>query len=158
MEIQNCRCIDVTGAYGAQQTELNISLTAIGLLWTTTDFIAKGHIPLSGEESGMWIFDLKYRTVVDNSALSFLNCHNMQSIYLSLISEKVDGEKREEETLNSNKPNNQASIFDVVERDKLLISIFSLLQTLGADERPEVLKLIIFLCHVLRSAGPLSYL
>ncbi|XP_048499191.1 uncharacterized protein LOC104890970 isoform X6 [Beta vulgaris subsp. vulgaris] len=96
-------CIDVTGAYGAQQTELNISLTAIGLLWTTTDFIAKGHIPLSGEES-----------------------------------EKVDGEKREEETLNSNKPNNQASIFDVVERDKLLISIFSLLQTLGADERPEV--------------------
>lgn len=37
-----CRCVDVTGAYSAQKTELNISLTAIGLLWTMTDFIAKG--------------------------------------------------------------------------------------------------------------------
>lgn len=36
------RCIDVTGAYSAQKTELNISLTAIGLLWTSTDFIIKG--------------------------------------------------------------------------------------------------------------------
>ncbi|XP_057539687.1 uncharacterized protein LOC130817800 isoform X2 [Amaranthus tricolor] len=96
-------CIDVTGAYSAQQTELNISLTAIGLLWTTTDFIAKGHIRLSTE--GI---------------------------------EKADNEKREEETLNPYKANDQASIFNVVERDNLLISIFSLLQTLGADERPEV--------------------
>lgn len=32
----------MTGAYSAQKTELNISLTAIGLLWTMTDFIAKG--------------------------------------------------------------------------------------------------------------------
>lgn len=36
------RCVDVTGAYSAQKTELNISLTAVGLLWTMTDFIAKG--------------------------------------------------------------------------------------------------------------------
>jgi hypothetical protein len=35
-------CIDVTGAYSAQKTDLNISLTAIGLLWTLTDFVAKG--------------------------------------------------------------------------------------------------------------------
>ncbi|KAL0380110.1 UNVERIFIED_CONTAM: protein MON2 [Sesamum angustifolium] len=35
-------CIDVAGAYSAQKTELNISLTAIGLLWTATDFIVKG--------------------------------------------------------------------------------------------------------------------
>ncbi|KAL2942428.1 Protein MON2-like protein [Bienertia sinuspersici] len=95
-------CIDVTGAYSAQQTELNISLTAIGLLWTTTDFIAKGHIRLGSEEN-----------------------------------EKADGEKTEEETVNANKLSNQASNFNVVERDKLLISIFSLLQTLGSDERPE---------------------
>lgn len=31
----------MTGAYSAQKTELNISLTAIGLLWTITDFIVK---------------------------------------------------------------------------------------------------------------------
>ncbi|XP_042398524.1 protein MON2 homolog [Zingiber officinale] len=35
-------CIEVTGAYSAQSKEINISLTAIGLLWTATDFIAKG--------------------------------------------------------------------------------------------------------------------
>ncbi|XP_075500953.1 uncharacterized protein LOC142539404 isoform X2 [Primulina tabacum] len=35
-------CIDVTGAYCTQKTELNISLTAVGLLWTATDFIMKG--------------------------------------------------------------------------------------------------------------------
>ncbi|KAM6576949.1 hypothetical protein CsatB_028786 [Cannabis sativa] len=44
-------CVDVTGAYSAQKTELNISLTAIGLLWTTTDFIAKGITHGSMEET-----------------------------------------------------------------------------------------------------------
>jgi hypothetical protein len=45
------RCVDVTGAYSAQKTELNISLTAVGLLWTMTDFIAKGLLnePFEGE-------------------------------------------------------------------------------------------------------------
>ncbi|XP_011078738.1 protein MON2 homolog isoform X3 [Sesamum indicum] len=42
-------CIDVAGAYSAQKTELNISLTAIGLLWTATDFIVKG-LTRSSEE------------------------------------------------------------------------------------------------------------
>ena len=48
------RCIDVTGAYSAQKTDLNISLTAIGLLWTLTDFVAKGlhHGSLMEKESG----------------------------------------------------------------------------------------------------------
>lgn len=44
------RCVDVTGAYSAQKTELNISLTAVGLLWTMTDFIAKGLLNESFEE------------------------------------------------------------------------------------------------------------
>lgn len=42
LKVVFCRCVDVTGAYSAQKTELNISLTAVGLLWTTTDFVAKG--------------------------------------------------------------------------------------------------------------------
>lgn len=48
------RCVDVTGAYSAQKTELNISLTAVGLLWTMTDFIAKGLLdgPLKEKETG----------------------------------------------------------------------------------------------------------
>lgn len=96
-------CIDVTGAYSSQKTELNISLTAIGLLWTTTDLIAKGLIQGNKEES-----------------------------------EIPDGEKREDEIHSLSKVHDQASLLNVVDCDKLLISIFSLLQTLGADERPEV--------------------
>ncbi|KAH6772485.1 ARM repeat superfamily protein [Perilla frutescens var. frutescens] len=45
-------CIDVAGAYSAQMTELNISLTSIGLLWTATDFIVKGLVHWTPEESG----------------------------------------------------------------------------------------------------------
>lgn len=96
-------CIDVTGAYSSQKTELNISLTAIGLLWTTTDLIAKGLIQGNKEES-----------------------------------EIPDDEKREDEIHSLSKVHDQASLLTVVDCDKLLISIFSLLQTLGADERPEV--------------------
>jgi hypothetical protein len=50
----------VTGAYGAQKTDINISLTAVGLLWTATDFIVKGLIDKSVQkanhmdEEGTW--------------------------------------------------------------------------------------------------------
>lgn len=40
----------MTGAYSAQNTELNISLTAIGLLWTSTDFVIKGFLCRQNEE------------------------------------------------------------------------------------------------------------
>jgi hypothetical protein len=35
-------CIEVAGAFGAQKADLNISLTAVTLLWTTADFFGKG--------------------------------------------------------------------------------------------------------------------
>ncbi|KAL5770732.1 hypothetical protein ACOSP7_014886 [Xanthoceras sorbifolium] len=108
-------CVDVTGAYSAQKTELNISLTAIGLLWTTTDFIAKAllHVPQEEKETGI--------------------------LDLHLLPKKMDGEKREEQTFNSfDKVNDQTPSISIVDCDKLLFSVFSLLQKLGADERPEV--------------------
>ncbi|XP_014513361.1 protein MON2 homolog isoform X1 [Vigna radiata var. radiata] len=99
-------CVDVTGAYSAQKTELNISLTAVGLLWTMTDFIAKGLVngPLEGKE-----------TV-----------------------KQIDNEKTEDRTHISNIVRDKASSIDGVDFEKLLFSVFSLLQNLGADERPEV--------------------
>lgn len=97
-------CIDVTGAYSAQKTELNISLTAIGLLWTSTDFIAKG---------------LLYGPIEEDIGIQNVQSTNKQS----------NGEKGEEQTLN---------LATIVDHDKLLFSVFSLLQNLGADERPEV--------------------
>ncbi|KAK8589392.1 hypothetical protein V6N12_023790 [Hibiscus sabdariffa] len=99
-------CIDVTGAYGAQITELNISLTAIGLLWTTTDFIVKGlsHGPAEEKET-----------------------------------DKVDGQNGEEQTDNiSDDMNSHSPSVNMVSGDKLIVTVFSLLQKLGADERPEV--------------------
>ncbi|OMO62280.1 hypothetical protein CCACVL1_22908 [Corchorus capsularis] len=108
-------CIDVTGAYGAQKTELNISLTAIGLLWTTTDFIVKGSVHGSAEE--------KEKGVVE----------------VNSVSNKMDGLKGEEQRDDaSNDINGKSPSINGVDRDKLMISVFSLLQKLGADERPEV--------------------
>lgn len=98
-------CIDVTGAYSAQKTELNISLTAVGLLWTTIDFIAKGPLHENSEEKE---------------------------------TEQTDGKKGEEGSLNISSKFTGQSPLNVVDRDKLLFSVFSLLQKLGSDERPEV--------------------
>ncbi|XP_028182917.1 protein MON2 homolog isoform X3 [Glycine soja] len=103
-------CVDVTGAYSAQKTELNISLTAVGLLWTMTDFIAKGLLngPFEEKEAGVG------STV-----------------------KQIDSKKMEDQTRISNNVRDQASV-DGVDFEKLLFSVFSLLQNLGADERPEV--------------------
>ncbi|KAI8555874.1 hypothetical protein RHMOL_Rhmol05G0207500 [Rhododendron molle] len=107
-------CIDVTGAYSAQNTELNISLTAVGLLWTTTDFIAKGLLYGLKEENGTGILDVQS------------------------TSKQMEDVNREEEAANSmNGFSDQAPLINVVDRDKLLFSVFSLLQKLGADGRPE---------------------
>lgn len=108
-------CVDVTGAYSAQKTELNISLTAIGLLWTTTDFIVKGllHGPTEGKETGF---------------------HDEHSVL-----KQINGDLGE--TLSSELPdkvNDRAATINIIDCDKLLFSVFSLLQTLGADDRPEV--------------------
>ncbi|KAK7391922.1 hypothetical protein VNO78_20346 [Psophocarpus tetragonolobus] len=99
-------CVDVTGAYSAQKTELNISLTAVGLLWTMTDFIAKGLLNGPFEEK---------ETV-----------------------KHINIKKMEDQTHISNNVREQASSVDGVDFEKLLFSVFSLLQNLGADERPEV--------------------
>lgn len=98
-------CIDVTGAYSAQKTELNISLTAIGLLWTSSDFIVKG---ASYETEG------DYETVQRN------------------------GDMLEEDTLISSSRVAHQVPRSVAGSNDLLFSVFSLLQSLGADERPEV--------------------
>ncbi|CAI9102822.1 OLC1v1001167C1 [Oldenlandia corymbosa var. corymbosa] len=102
-------CIDVTGAFSAQLTELNISLTAIGLLWTSTDFIVKG---------ASYGHQMETETKADERNSDRMSHSVNSSIALS----------DEELTLRSL----------TVDRDTLLLSVFSLLQKLGADERPEV--------------------
>ncbi|CAN1245368.1 Protein MON2 homolog [Linum grandiflorum] len=106
-------CIDVSGAYSAQKTALNISLTSVGLLWTTADFIAKG-VP-------------QRPTQVTGTP----DMHSVQN--------PMKGKSKEEETPPSPDSSvDEACQENVMESDQLLFSIFSLLQRLGADERPEV--------------------
>ncbi|KAG6735671.1 hypothetical protein POTOM_061681 [Populus tomentosa] len=106
-------CVDVTGAYSAQKTELNISLTAIGLLWTTTDFIVKGL--LHGPTEGF---------------------HDEHSVM-----KQINGDLGE--TLSSELPdkvNDRAATINIIDCDKLLFSVFSLLQHLELmiDQRSEM--------------------
>nr|XP_011466433.1 PREDICTED: protein MON2 homolog [Fragaria vesca subsp. vesca] len=108
-------CVDVTGAYSAQKTELNISLTAIGLLWTTTDFIVKALIHGPGAERETGTSDVHP------------------------ILKQLDGDVPKEKTINgSDNANEQVPLLTIVDSDRLLFSVFSLLHKLGADERPEV--------------------
>ncbi|KAI4364422.1 hypothetical protein MLD38_020517 [Melastoma candidum] len=103
-------CIDVTGGYSAQKTELNISLTAIGLLWATTDFITSGISYGASEERG--------REEVDDH---------------------YDGEQKlEKNHVASTRESVPAFSMTADDYNKLLFSVFSLLLRLGADERPEV--------------------
>ncbi|KAI4378915.1 hypothetical protein MLD38_016333 [Melastoma candidum] len=105
-------CIDVTGGYSAQKTELNISLTAIGLLWATTDFIARGISYGPSEERG------REEATVDD---------------------QYDGEEKWEKThAASTRDSVPALSMTADDYNKLLFSVFSLLMRLGADERPEV--------------------
>ncbi|CAI0384415.1 unnamed protein product [Linum tenue] len=108
-------CIDVSGAYSGQKTALNISLTAVGLLWTTADFIAKA---------------VPNRPPQDKQT-STLGMHSDQN--------PIKGKSKEEETPPSpNSFTDEPPSEHVMDCDQLLFSVFSLLQRLGADERPEV--------------------
>ncbi|XP_022932524.1 protein MON2 homolog isoform X1 [Cucurbita moschata] len=108
-------CVDVTGAYSAQKTELNISLTAIGLLWTITDFIAKrlSH-DLVGEKEASNLPDVP------------------------AVSKQVNVERTEEEMIGASIHTDASPFTNMVDCNKLLFSVFSLLHKLGADDRPEV--------------------
>ncbi|CAL4973786.1 unnamed protein product [Urochloa decumbens] len=95
-------CILVTGAYGTQKTEINISLTAVGLLWTATDFVVKGLISKSVEQAN----------------------HINEEAQL--------GSTIKEANIKQVPPK------QVVDYSKLFFSVFSVLQKLGSDDRPEV--------------------
>nr|CAB3474415.1 unnamed protein product [Digitaria exilis] len=95
-------CILVTGAYGTQKTEINISLTAVGLLWTATDFVVKGLISKSFEQAN------------------------------HMNEEDQSGATIEEANIK------QVPLKQVVDYSKLFFSVFSVLQKLGSDDRPEV--------------------
>ncbi|XP_010494057.1 PREDICTED: protein MON2 homolog isoform X3 [Camelina sativa] len=107
-------CIDVTGAYSAQKADLNISLTAIGLLWTLTDFVAKG---------------LHHGSLADKG-LGFNNADSTP--------QQTNGEDGEDHMVSDSNKADYEVRRQVVNHEKLLFLVFSLIQKLVDDERPEV--------------------
>uniref|UniRef100_A0A7N0ZU03 Protein MON2 homolog n=1 Tax=Kalanchoe fedtschenkoi TaxID=63787 RepID=A0A7N0ZU03_KALFE len=107
-------CVDVTGAYSAQNTELNISLTAIGLLWTATDFIGK-----------------RLLTVCPVPEPGVSDAH--------LSSDAENGDK-DGDTYKLSKAivDEGTKMKSAIDDDQLLFSVFLLLYRLGSDARPEV--------------------
>jgi len=108
----------------------------VGLLWTMTDFIAKGLLngPFEGKGTGSY-------SVVKPSVFNFLMFWNYTNVSISGVNsivKQINNEKTEGGTHISNIVRDKASSIDGVDFEKLLFSVFSLLQNLGADERPEV--------------------
>ncbi|WOL08916.1 hypothetical protein Cni_G17669 [Canna indica] len=107
-------CIEVTGAYSAQNKELNISLTAIGLLWTATDFIAKGFVQSLVQEDGV---------VSGGESTKQINAY-----------EALD----DDHGIPTVEAHGAVNFRSLIDYNKLLFSVFAILQSLVADERPEV--------------------
>lgn len=78
-------------------------------------------------------------------------CYNKTGIQaLPSLPKKIDGERREAQAFNSsNVVNNQTPLMSIEHRDKLLFSVFTLLQKLAADERPEVCLTFVYFTEVL---------
>ncbi|CAH2044565.1 unnamed protein product, partial [Thlaspi arvense] len=90
-------CIDVTGAYSAQKTDLNVSLTAIGLLWTLTDFIAKGlhHGSLVEKGSGFNNVDTTPQQANGEGGEEHMASSSNRPDYEARIQKLVDDERPE---------------------------------------------------------------
>ncbi|WVZ68645.1 hypothetical protein U9M48_017561, partial [Paspalum notatum var. saurae] len=117
-------CILVTGAYGTQKTDINISLTAVGLLWTATDFVVKGLISKSVEQANH----------MNDGVLSVVTTYNCTSMSLlsSCFAEVLSGTAIIEANAKQVPPK------EVADYSKLFFSVFPVLQKLGSDDRPEV--------------------
>ncbi|KAI5060182.1 hypothetical protein GOP47_0024602 [Adiantum capillus-veneris] len=113
-------CIEVAGAFGAQRTDVNISLTAIGLLWTTSDFFARG---LS---EGKNIAEVGRR--FSAGALHLKLQHHINDLDTGLTETDVP---MEDLTASPDKRID-------VDYKRLLLAVHDVIQGFGTDERPEV--------------------
>ncbi|CAN6439754.1 unnamed protein product [Victoria cruziana] len=115
-------CIEVTGAYVAQKAEINISLTAIGLLWTATDFVAK---VLWGTKEGLGHLQVGGDKIDEESHAELLENDVQEKDYCPITRTHGVYER-------------SLPMVDKGHCDKLMFLVFSILQKLGTDERPEV--------------------
>ncbi|KAL5256952.1 hypothetical protein ACHWQZ_G012027 [Mnemiopsis leidyi] len=84
------QCVEVTGGFGLQRAELNISLTAVGLLWHISDFLYQNHDKISernteNEECG----EIRKQEIVSGPIValrqSFLSDISFDTLWISLF-------------------------------------------------------------------------
>ncbi|KAH7372647.1 hypothetical protein KP509_17G014700 [Ceratopteris richardii] len=113
-------CIEVAGAFGAQRRDVNISLTAIGLLWTMSDFFARGlsdgkDITQAVRRFSAGALQLRLQHQIDDLDMGPVE------IDAQMGNLTVSHEKRSD-----------------VDYKRLLLAVYDVIQGFGTDERPEV--------------------
>ncbi|OAE34533.1 hypothetical protein AXG93_1247s1050 [Marchantia polymorpha subsp. ruderalis] len=123
-------CVEVAGAYGAQKTDVNISLTAIGLLWTVADFCARGvdHGVFDGGEG-----KTRHNSQADVSSRQA--SPRRPSLQAAPGLNRLDSKAIEHAKDNVPKGLTKRADMDY---DGLLLAVYGVIQGLGTDERPEV--------------------
>jgi hypothetical protein len=113
------RCIEVAGAYGAQRTDVNISLTAIGSLWTTADFFARG---------------------VNHEACRAQGAKTELSHSEPRASTITEGDEEFGRWMSKGKEDTKSDPNETLGMgcDAFLLAVYGVIQSLGTDERPEV--------------------
>lgn len=132
------RCLEVAVAYGEQQTDLNVSLTTISLLWNVGDMLSRTR--LSGDRDS---------SRGSSSAFGRKDTSiGQQRRTVSSSAKSVGKEEEEEErkTINDDdeeksprrRPGQLVAVTTPAQIEELLELIFSALQSLSQDPRPEV--------------------
>ncbi|GBG74470.1 hypothetical protein CBR_g18881 [Chara braunii] len=121
-------CVEVAGAYGSQCTDVNISLTAIGLLWTTVDYFGrrKGVVSGGGCPSAVPGVEVEVgRTSPCDGDTTLV----------------TEGERLQDADIKTrdSQPLQQPPLpeLDAFSED-MLHTIYCIIKNLGTDERPEV--------------------
>jgi hypothetical protein len=138
------RCLEVAVAYGEQQTDLNVSLTTISLLWNVGDMLSRTR--LSGDGSGGGAggaFRRKDTTTTGQHKRTVSSISGTASIgNPEEERENADGKEENEENSPSGghyRPTGQlVAVTTPAQIEELLELIFSALQSLSQDPRPEV--------------------
>jgi len=131
------RCLEVAVAYGEQQTDLNVSLTTISLLWNVGDMLSRTKLNGDRGTSGGGAFARK-------DTISGQNRRNVggMSAILGGKEEKEAENKNinddDEERSPQHRSGQLAAVTTSAQIEELLELIFSALQSLSQDPRPEV--------------------
>ncbi|KAG0558241.1 hypothetical protein KC19_10G013800 [Ceratodon purpureus] len=112
-------CIEVAGAYVVQKKDVNISLTAIGALWTTADFFARGVNHDFCKAQGL-------RRM--SGHFTAMNMSGSPDIGRSDMESEVDAE------VSQSTPDKRLD----VDNDALLLAVYGVIQGFITDDRPEI--------------------